>query len=201
MTHQRKHTDKIKLAKGDVLVIIDVQNDFLSGGSLAVPDGDQVIPVLNGYIEHFAHRQLPVLATRDWHPPDHCSFVRQGGPWPAHCIAGSQGAEFAAGLHLPVPVQIFSKGTEAKQESYSDFANLTFKEQLDHMEARRLFVGGLATDYCVLHMVRDALNHHYPVLLLVDAIRAVNVSPQDGENAIDEMMQKGAVPITLAMIE
>ncbi len=200
MTNKRKNTDKIELGKGDVLVIIDVQNDFLPGGSLAVPEGEQVIPVLNGYIDRFNNRQLPVLATRDWHPPDHCSFVQQGGPWPEHCIAGTKGAEFAADLHLPVPVKIFSKAIEAGQDDYSDFANPTFKEQLDNMEARRLFIGGLATDYCVLHTVRDALNHHYKVLL-IDAIRAVNVQKQDGENAINEMIQKGAMPITLAMIE
>ncbi len=102
MTSKHKNTDKIELGKGDVLVIIDIQNDFLPGGSLAVPEGDQVIPVLNGYIDRFINRQLPVFATRDWHPPDHCSFVQQGGPWPEHCIAGSKGAEFAADLHLPV---------------------------------------------------------------------------------------------------
>lgn len=200
MTNKRKNTDKIELGKGDALIVIDIQNDFLSGGSLAVPEGDQVIPVLNGYIDQFSNRQLPVLVTRDWHPAKHCSFIRQGGPWPEHCIAGSKGAEFAVDLHLPVSAKIFSKATEAGQEDYSDFANPTFKEQLDNMEASRLFIGGLATDYCVLNTVLDALNYHYQVLLLMDAIRAVNVRPQDGENAINEMIQKGAMPITLSMI-
>ncbi|WP_340123388.1 isochorismatase family protein [Methylobacter svalbardensis] len=200
MTNKRKNTDKIELGKGDALIVIDIQNDFLSGGSLAVPEGDQVIPVLNGYIDQFINRQLPVLVTRDWHPANHCSFIRQGGPWPEHCIAGSKGAEFAADLHLPVSAKIFSKATEAGQEDYSDFANPTFKEQLDNVEASRLFIGGLATDYCVLSTVLDALNYHYKVLLLTDAIRAVNVRPQDGENAINEMIQKGAIPITLAII-
>ena len=130
----------------------------------------------------------------------HCSFVQQGGPWPEHCVAGSKGAEFAAALHLPVPVKIFSKAIVAGQDDYSDFANPAFKAQLDNMAPRRLFIGGLATDYCVLSTVRDALNFHYKVLLLIDAIRAVNVRPQDGENAINEMIQKGAIPITLAMI-
>jgi len=201
MTNKRKNTDKIELGKGDVLVIIDIQNDFLPGGSLAVPEGEQVIPVLNGYIDQFINRQLPMLATRDWHPPDHCSFVQQGGPWPEHCIAGSKGAEFAADLHLPIPVKIFSKATEAGRDDYSDFANPAFKTQLDNMAAHRLFIGGLATDYCVLSTVLDALNFQYKVLLLIDAIRAVNVRPQDGENAINEMIQKGAIPITLAMLE
>jgi nicotinamidase/pyrazinamidase len=195
-----KSPDQIELGQGDALVVIDVQNDFLSGGSLAVPEGDQVIPVLNGYIDQFVRRQLPVFATRDWHPANHCSFIRQGGPWPEHCIAGTRGAEFSSTLYLPAAVYIFSKATEAEQDSYSDFANPAFTEQLGNLEVRRLFVGGLATDYCVLNTVRDALNLHYKVLLLTDAIRAVNVRHQDGEKAIHEMLQKGALPVTLAMI-
>jgi nicotinamidase/pyrazinamidase len=200
MTNKQKSTDKIELGKGDALVIIDIQNDFLPSGSLAVPEGEQVIPVLNGYIDRFIERQLPVLTTRDWHPSNHCSFIQQGGPWPEHCIAGTRGAEFASDLHLPASVKIFSKATDADQDSYSDFANPTFKEQLDNMEVRRLFIGGLATEYCVLNTVLDALNYHYKVLLLTDAIRAIDVRPQDGENAINEMIQKGAIPITLSMI-
>jgi nicotinamidase/pyrazinamidase len=200
MNKKENDIDKVELAISDALVVIDVQNDFLSGGSLAVSEGDQVIPVLNGYIEQFISRHLPVLATRDWHPPNHCSFIQQGGPWPAHCVVDSKGAEFASALHLPAAVKVFSKATEADQENYSDFANPAFKEQLDEMAIRRLFIGGLATEYCVLNTVRDALSHHYQVFLLIDAIRAINVRPQDGEKAITEMIQKGAKLITLSMI-
>jgi nicotinamidase/pyrazinamidase len=201
MMNKHKNAEKIELAKGDALLISDIQNDFLPGGSLAVPAGDQVIPVLNGYIDHFSKRRLPVFSTRDWHPANHCSFIRQGGPWPEHCIAGSKGAEFSPDLHLPALVHVISKGTDAEQEGYSSFSNRTFKEQLDHAGIRRLFIGGLATDYCVLNTVRDALDYHYQVFLLIDAIRAVNVRPQDGENAITEMIEKGALPITLTMLE
>ncbi|MGZ5014013.1 MAG: isochorismatase family protein [Methylobacter sp.] len=200
MNKKENDVDKVVLAIGDALVAIDVQNDFLPGGSLAVPEGDQVIPVLNGYIEQFISRHLPVIATRDWHPPNHCSFIQQGGPWPAHCVVDSKGAEFASALHLPVAVKVFSKATEADQENYSDLANPAFKEQLDEMKVRRLFIGGLATEYCVLNTVRDALSHHYQVFLLIDAIRAINVRPQDGEKAINEMIEKGAKLITLSMI-
>jgi nicotinamidase/pyrazinamidase len=199
MTNKLKKTD-IELGKGDALLISDIQNDFLPGGSLAVPDGDQVIPALNGYIDQFSKRQLPVFAIRDWHPPNHCSFIQQGGPWPEHCIADSKGAQFASALQLPVSTCIISKGTAVEQDSYSGFSNFTFKEELDNAGVRRLFIGGLATDYCVLNTVRDALNNHYQVLLLTDAIRAINVRCQDGENAINEMIQKGAMPITLDMI-
>lgn len=200
MTNKRKSTDQIELGKGDALLISDIQNDFLPGGSLAVSEGEQIIPVLNGYIDQFSHRQLPVFATRDWHPAKHCSFIQQGGPWPEHCIAGSKGAGFSADLHLPASAYIISKGTDVEREGYSSFSNLTFKQQLDNAGIRRLFIGGLATDYCVLNTVRDALNYHYKVFLLIDAIRAVNVRRQDGENAINEMIEKGAIPITLAMI-
>ncbi|EGW21503.1 isochorismatase family protein [Methylobacter tundripaludum] len=200
MTNKRKSIDQIELGKGDALLISDIQNDFLPGGSLAVQEGERIIPVLNGYIDRFSNRQLPVFATRDWHPANHCSFIRQGGPWPEHCIAGSKGAEFAADLHLPVSVYIISKGTDVEREGYSSFSNRTFKAQLDNAGIRRLFIGGLATDYCVLNTVRDALNFHFKVFLLIDAIRAVNVQKQDGENAINEMIEKGAIPITLSMI-
>lgn len=200
MTNKQKSTDKIELGKGDALLVIDIQNDFLSGGSLAVPEGDQVIPVLNGYIDQFSHRQLPVFATRDWHPANHSSFIQQGGPWPEHCIADSKGAEFANGLHFPASTYIISTGTDVEQDGYSGFENPALKLQLDNADAKRLFIGGLATDYCVLNTVRDALSYHYQVLLLTDAIHAVNVQRHDGENAIHEMIQKGAMPITLTMI-
>jgi nicotinamidase/pyrazinamidase len=201
MANNQKNADQIKLSKGDALLISDIQNDFLSGGSLAVPEGNQVIPVLNGYIDTFSKRRLPVFATRDWHPSGHCSFIQQGGPWPEHCIAGSKGAEFSADLHLPASAHIIAKGTDVEKEGYSSFSNRTFKAQLDNIDIHRLFIGGLATDYCVLNTVRDALSFGYQVLLLTDAIRAVNVRPRDGENAINEMIEKGAIPITLAMIE
>lgn len=200
MNKKKSNADKVELDIGDALLISDIQNDFLPGGSLAVPEGDQLIPVLNGYIDQFSNHQLPVFATRDWHPANHCSFTKQGGHWPEHCIAGSKGAEFASDLRLPVSTYIISKGTDVVREGYSSFSNRTFKEQLDNAGVRRLFIGGLATDYCVLNTVRDALSYHYKVMLLIDAIRAINVRRQDGENAINEMIQKGEISITLAMI-
>ena len=93
-------TQGIELQDGDALIIVDVQNDFLPGGMLAVPRGDEVVSVINNYIDLFLTKGLPIIATRDWHPVNHCSFQAQGGPWPPHCIANSPGAEFAAGLRL-----------------------------------------------------------------------------------------------------
>jgi nicotinamidase/pyrazinamidase len=191
----------IELGVGDALLAIDIQNDFLPGGHLAVAEGDQVIPVINSYIDRFIQRQLPVIATRDWHPKNHGSFIKQGGSWPEHCIAGSTGAEFAGSLHLPDTVHIFSTGIEVEKDGYSGFENPDLTKLLEKLSVSRLFIGGLATDYCVLHTVCDALDLNYQVLLLTDAVRAVNVHRQDGEQSLNKMILKGAIPITLAMIQ
>src|SRR5574340_133567 len=142
---------------GDALLVVDAQNDFLPGGSLAVPGGDEVLPPLNRYLGIFTARNLPVFATRDWHPARHCSFRAQGGSWPPHCVAGTRGAEFAAALRLPPSAEIVSKATSAEQDAYSGFHGTGLDALLRAADIRRLFVGGLATDYCVLNTVRDAL--------------------------------------------
>ena len=177
---------------GDALVIVDVQNDFLPGGALAVPHGDEVVPVLNRWIERFTARGLPVIATRDWHPPDHCSFQARGGPWPPHCVAGTEGAAFAPGLRLPQDTLVISKATEPDREAYSGFEGTALAERLRDLGARRLFVGGLATDYCVLSTVRDARREGFEVVLIEDGVRAVDVQPGDGERALEEMRRLGA---------
>jgi len=182
---------------GDALLIEDVQNDFLHGGSLAVPRGDEVVPVLNRYLQIFTTQNLPVYAARDWHPERHCSFRAQGGIWPPHCVAGTRGAEFAAALRLPPSAVIVSKATTAEQEAYSSFQGTDLDQQLRAANIRRLFIGGLATDYCVLNTVRDALRLGYEVLLLIDAIRAVDVRPGDGQRAEEEMISLGAQRITV----
>ena len=191
----------ISLQDGDALLIVDVQNDFLPGGRLAVPDGDAVIAPLNAWIERFEQQGLPVIATRDWHPADHCSFQPQGGPWPVHCVAGTPGAEFAPNLHLPGNAWIISKATRPDREAYSGFQGTGLATRLRESGVRRLFIGGLATDYCVLNTVKDALKEGFTVFLLKDAIRAVNVKPGDGERAIEEMIAAGAVPLTLGDLE
>lgn len=180
------------LCPGDALLIVDVQNDFLPGGSLAVPDGDRVVPELKAWSARFAAAGLPVFATRDWHPPDHCSFVGRGGPWPPHCVAGSRGAEFAPGLALPATAQVVSKAVDAAADAYSGFAGTDLHERLQAFGVHRLFVGGLATDYCVLNTVRDACALGYRVLVLPAAIRAVDVKPGDGTRAIAAMRAAGA---------
>lgn len=189
------HPNATEPRSGDALVIVDVQNDFLPGGSLAVSQGDAVVPVLNAAIAEFERRGLSIFATRDWHPANHCSFLAQGGPWPPHCIADSRGAAFSPALRLPAAATIVSKATTADKDAYSGFAGTELDRLLLAAGVRRVFVGGLATDYCVLNTVRDARAYGYEVLLLLDAIRAVDVNPGDGERAIAEMKRLGAAPM------
>ncbi len=180
---------------GDALLIVDVQRDFLPGGALAVRDGDAVIAPLNRLIGHFATHALPVIASRDWHPEDHRSFHAQGGPWPAHCVAGSRGARFAATLNLPPSAHIVSKATRAHQEAYSAFEGTELGAMLRRLGIGRLFVGGLATDYCVAASCRDARAQGFEVVLLEDAVRAVDVTPGDGARALAELRTRGVVCI------
>jgi nicotinamidase/pyrazinamidase len=185
---------------GDVLLVTDIQNDFLPGGSLAVSGGDEVVPVLNRYIEVFVSQGLPVYATRDWHPERHCSFHAQGGPWPPHCVAHTRGAEFAATLTLPPDTTVISKATSQDREAYSSFQGTDLDSRLHAAGVHRIFIGGLTTDYCVLNTVRDARQLGYDVFLLADAIRAVDVQPGDGQRAEAEMAKLGAQRITLREI-
>jgi nicotinamidase/pyrazinamidase len=192
--------DAIQLSSKDALLIVDVQNDFLPGGNLPVPAGDEVIPVLNRYISVFARQALPIVATRDWHPAKHCSFQAQGGIWPPHCVAGSKGAELAALLAQPPAAIIVSKATTAEQDAYSGFEGTALASRLRASGSERLFIGGLATDYCVLNTVKDALSQGFKVALLLDAIRAVDVRAGDGQAATEQMIERGARPLRFADI-
>jgi nicotinamidase/pyrazinamidase len=188
---------KVDPDKGDALIIVDVQYDFLPGGALAVPESDQILPVLNRYIRIFEGRGLPIYTTRDWHPVNHCSFKEYGGPWPAHCVAGTRGAAFSEDLKFTSATTIVSKATTPERECYSDFGAPNFEENLRANGVSRLFVGGLATDYCVFHTVKDALALGFTTFLLRDAIRGVNVQPGDSQKAEEEMIRLGATPIEL----
>jgi len=181
----------------DALIIIDVQNDFCPGGALAVADGDQVVPVLNRYIAQFSAAGLLIVATRDWHPEKTRHFKAYGGLWPPHCIQGSKGAEFRADLALPKDAVIVSAGMAPDEEGYSGFDGRDDQGTglADLLRARgveRIFVGGLATDYCVKHTVLDGLKQGFKVVLLEDAVRGVNLDPDDSNRAIEEMSRAGA---------
>lgn len=191
----------IKLGWGDALLAVDVQNDFLPGGKLAVGGGDAVVPALNRYLGLAKKRGLPVYASRDWHPREHCSFAAQGGPWPEHCVAGSAGAQFAPGFRLPPEAIVIDKAVDPQRDAYSSFEGTELAALLRRAGVRRLLIGGLATDYCVLNTVRDALANGFEVLLLRDAIEAVNVNPGDGARAESEMQRLGAQPVTVADLD
>ena len=187
----------ISLAQGDALLVIDVQNDFLPGGALGVAHGDEVLAPINRLITLFQSLQLPVVASRDWHPPNHCSFQPQGGPWPAHCVAGSDGAAFAAGLALPADAIIVSKAATAALDAYSAFGGTDLAARLHARGVQRVTVVGLATDYCVRATVADARDHGFAVLVLPEAMRAVEASPGDGERAMHAMRAAGARVVAL----
>jgi nicotinamidase/pyrazinamidase len=184
--------ERLGLRPGDALLIVDVQRDFLPGGALGVAGGDEVVAPLNAYIAAFEAKRLPILMTRDWHPANHCSFRDQGGPWPPHCVKDTPGADWADELNVVADARIISKATEAAVEAYSGFSGTSLLVLLRDLNVRRLFVGGLATDYCVHDTVLDARSHGFEVVVLADAIRGVNANPGDETRAICEMLANGA---------
>jgi nicotinamidase/pyrazinamidase len=185
-------TEPVPRAPDDALLVVDVQNDFLPGGALAVAQGDEVIAPLNAWLAAFATRGCAVFASRDWHPAEHCSFRGRGGPWPVHCVAGSPGAAFAASLALPPHAVVVSKGTARDAEAYSAFSGTALAPALRAAHARRLWVGGLATDYCVLETVRDARRLGFEVVVLQAAVRGVEANEGDVARACEAMRAAGA---------
>lgn len=173
------------------IILVDVQNDFCPGGSLAVSDGDAVVEPLNTVAAKVRKAGGLVIATRDWHPVNHISFIKQGGLWPPHCIQNTEGAAFHKELIIEDNDIIISKA-EAEDDAYSGFEGTDLEEILRERGIDKLIIGGLATDYCVKNTVLDGLKSGFPVMLLEDAIRAVNVEPGDGKKAITEMKANGA---------
>jgi len=187
----------ISLTVHDALLIADIQNDFLPGGALGIRGGNEIIPVLMSYIRRFQIHHLPIVLTRDWHPPNHCSFHSQGGLWPAHCVAGSPGSLPPPAFDAPASAVIIYKAIDRDQEAYSAFQSTALDRHLRALGIRRLFIGGLATDYCVVNTVTDALTLGYAVCLLIDGIKAVNLQPDDGRRAEQDMIRLGAIPVQL----
>ena len=179
-------------AKKKALIVVDVQNDFCPGGSLAVVNGDKVVAPLNKLMNEFLDRGEPVFKTRDWHPAKTKHFKAYGGTWPVHCVQGTRGAEFHPDLLDDPRVTIISKGTDEATDGYSGFDGTNLARLLREEEVEEVWVGGLATDYCVKHTVLDARREDFAVKALADAMRPVNEDPQDGAEAIEEMRNAGA---------
>ncbi len=167
----------------DALVVVDVQHDFLPGGALGVADGERIFDPIDELAPRFAR----VYATRDWHPENHSSYEQYGGPWPVHCVAGTHGAAFDARLPLDHVDAVIDKGTDRETDGYSGFAATTLDRDLREHGVRRVFVCGLATDYCVKATALDAKAAGFDVVVLEDASAAVNVNPGDEQRALDEL--------------
>ena len=188
------------------LLLVDVQNDFCPGGALPVPEGDRVVPVLNTYLSKFAQHGAPIFASRDWHPTVTRHFRDQGGPWPPHCIAQSEGAAFHPQLELPSRTAVLTKGTNPEDDGYSAFeaadqAGRKLDDVLRDGDVARLYVGGLATEYCVRASVLDGLKAGLDVVVLLDAVRGIDVKDGDVARALDEMLRAGARTATLETID
>jgi nicotinamidase/pyrazinamidase len=175
----------------DALIIVDVQNDFCPGGALAVPRGDEVVPVINRLLE----RHWLSVATKDWHPAGHCSFESRGGPWPPHCVEGTAGAELHPKLDATKIRLVITKGSHPDRDAYSGFQGTELAKILRGKGVNRVVVCGIATDYCVRATAHDALQEGFEVLVLEDAIRGVEVQPGDSQRALDELRQAGAAVI------
>ncbi|MFM2478806.1 isochorismatase family protein [Celerinatantimonas sp. MCCC 1A17872] len=187
--------ETITVKASDALLIIDLQNDFLPGGALGIASAERVIEPINRYTQYFERSQATIILSRDWHPDDHCSFAPQNGPWPAHCIQNTRGAQISANFTWPTQAWLVSKATSSDKDAYSAFDGTELALQMKHCGIKRLFICGLATDYCVLQTTLDALSSGFECFLLTDGIDAVNVSEHDGQQAIEKMCAKGAMPI------
>jgi nicotinamidase/pyrazinamidase len=178
--------------KRKALIVVDVQNDFCPGGSLAVANGDEVVVPLNKLIKEFLDRGELVFKTRDWHPAKTKHFTQYGGVWPVHCVQNTPGAEFHADLSDDPRITVISKGIDEEADGYSAFDGTGLAQVLRDQRIEEVWIGGLATDYCVKHTVLDARREGFEAKALANAMRAVNVKPNDGAQAIEEMRNAGA---------
>lgn len=177
-------------AQTNALLLVDIQNDFCEGGSLAVPHAGEILPVANRLIDEAVAAGELVIASRDWHPVDHCSFATRGGPWPPHCIQDSEGAAFHPDLALPETAIRVSKGTAFESDAYSAFDGTDLAEFLRRHHVQRLKVAGLAQDVCVQATVVDALRQGFAVDLVTNGTRAVE--PDKSDRVFRELADRGA---------
>ncbi len=175
-----------------VLLLVDPQNDFFSGGAIGIPHGNDLIPNINDYIKHFSRQGWSLIATRDWHPPNHCSFTEQGGPYPTHCVQGSRGAQFHSDLVMPPGMMVISKGTDPKKDARSGFEGSSLGDRLEDLNVKTLFVLGPATQDCLKQTVLDACKIGLQVVVLGDAIGSIGHSA----DSLLEIYKAGAFQAT-----
>ena len=173
------------------LIVVDVQNDFCPGGTLAVAHGDEVVEPLNELIDEFLERGDPVYKSRDWHPPTTKHFEKYGGTWPVHCVQNTKGAEFHPALRDDPRIHVISKGL-GDTDCYSAFDETDLAAQLHEQGVEEVLVGGLATDYCVKSTVIAAIDNGFKVKALKNAMRGVELQPGDSDRAIEAMRAAGA---------
>lgn len=188
----------MKLAPTDALLILDLQNDFCVGGSVAIADGHTVAAQMAKAVAYFEAASSSIYATQDWHPADHASFRPEGGPWPPHCVQDTPGAELHPDLNLPASAVIVRKGATRTKDAYSGFIDSDLEQQLLAAGIKRVFVGGLATDYVVLNTVIDTIDIGIETCVFIDAIDAMNIEPGDGLRALHLMQSTGAKFIAIA---
>lgn len=196
----------MKIYPNDILVVVDFQNDFITG-SLAVPEAEMIVPVIKSYIEKFSN----IIFTMDSHPMNHSSFIEQGGPWPPHCVTATEGCELHDDIYMKLKkmsiekrggFDIIHKGQRVDKDEYSGFENPRMLEEIEAIDPNRIFFCGLALDYCVKATIEGALAElNCPIYLLTDAVKAVNVEPEDGVNALKDLATSGVRFITLQEIE
>ena len=177
--------------QGSALLLLDPQNDFFPGGSMGLPENQDLISVINAYIKHFSRQGWPVLTTRDWHSPDHCSFTEQGGPHPLHCVQGSRGAQFHSDLVMPPGMMIISKGTNPKKDSTSGFEGSSLADRLEDLNITTVYVLGPATQACLKQTILDACQLGLQVIVLNDAIGTWST-----ETHLKAISQAGALQAT-----
>ncbi len=181
----------VRITEKDALIVVDVQEDFMPWGALPVPGADSIVPAINEYLELFKRAGAAVFATRDWHPENHISFEENGGLWPRHCVQWSKGSKFVQGLKLTSEVFVINKGDRPELEAYSGFQGTVLNEILRERGVRRVFVCGVATEYCVFNTALGALNLGYFTFVLEDAIKGV--SEEGSKRALDKLLERGAV--------
>jgi len=190
---KKKSSNIGEMTARDALIVVDVQKDFCPGGALGVPGGDEVVPVINRLQELFT----TVIFSRDWHPPGHVSFSDKpkfvDGSWPKHCLAGSDGAAFHPQLQVPLHATVLSKATKKDREAYNVFEAGDLAQTLRNQQIERLFVAGLATNYCVKETVLAGLKEGFRVVVVSDASRGLDIPKGAVKKALQEMSKAGVL--------